>query len=102
MKKSYWIVGAIVVAALAIALTTGPVFAHGGSNAGFDTSNTEWVENTHLVTLELDDWLLPWRGTSRPFFSCLSKYPFDYLLGEESIFCFRDFNAGPDFKIGLQ
>ena len=45
---------------------------------------------TALITLELDDWLMPWQGTSRNFFSCLSRYPFDYLLGGESIFCFRD------------
>lgn len=63
-----------------------------GAQANLFSSNTEWVGNTPLVTLELDDWLLPWQGTSRPFFSCLSKYPFDYLLGQESIFCFRDFS----------
>jgi len=73
-----------------------------GAQANLFVNNTEWVSNTHLITLELDDWLMPWRGTSRAFFSCLSKVPFDYLLGEESIFCFRDFNAGTDFNIGFQ
>ena len=63
-----------------------------GAQANLFSSNTEWVGNAHLITLELDDWLLPWQGTSRPFFTCLSKYPFDYLLGQESIFCFRDFS----------
>jgi FkbM family methyltransferase len=52
--------------------------------------NTDWVAKTQLIALELDDWQFPWRGTSRPFFSCVSRYPFDYLLAEESIFCFRD------------
>jgi FkbM family methyltransferase len=56
-------------------------------------ANTEWVGRTHLLALELDDWLLPWQGTSRPFFSCLSRYPFDYLIRGETIFCFRDFDA---------
>jgi hypothetical protein len=73
-----------------------------GAQGKLFKSNTEWVTNSHLITLELDDWLMPWQGTSRAFFSCLSKYPFDYLLGQESIFCFRDFDAGPDFKIGFQ
>jgi FkbM family methyltransferase len=73
-----------------------------GAQANLFMNNTDWVSKTHLISLELDDWLLPWRGTSRPFFSCLSKYPFDYLLGEESIFCFRDFSAGADTKIGFQ
>lgn len=61
-----------------------------GSQAQLFSSDTEWVGRTDLITLELDDWLLPWQGTSRNFFSCLSSYPFDYLLGGESIFCFRD------------
>lgn len=56
-------------------------------------SNTDWVGNTHLIMLELDDWLMPWQGTSRPFFSCVSGYPFDYLISGETIFCFRDFGA---------
>lgn len=61
-----------------------------GAQAHLFASNTDWVSRTTLITLELDDWLLPWQGTSRNFFSCLSRYPFDYLLGGESIFCFRD------------
>lgn len=67
-----------------------------GAQSSLFRSNTDWVVNTHLITLELDDWLLPWQGTSRRFFSCISKYPFEYLFREESIFCFRDFNAGND------
>lgn len=62
-----------------------------GAQAHLFASNTEWVGRTALITLELDDWLFPWRGTSRNFFSCLASYPFDYLLGGESIFCFQDF-----------
>ena len=62
-----------------------------GAQAELFRGNTDWVGKTHLITLELDDWLLPWQGTSRSFFSCVSQYPFDYLLGGESIFCFRDF-----------
>lgn len=61
-----------------------------GAQAHVFSSNTDWVGRSTLITLELDDWLLPWQGTSRNFFSCLSQYPFDYLLGGESIFCFRD------------
>jgi FkbM family methyltransferase len=61
-----------------------------GAQAHLFASNTDWVGRTTLITLELDDWLLPWQGTSRNFLSCISGYPFDYLLGGESIFCFRD------------
>ena len=61
-----------------------------GSQAALFAANTGWVGQAHLITLELDDWLMPWSGTSRSFFSCLSGHPFEYLLGGESIFCFRD------------
>ena len=61
-----------------------------GSQANLFSTNTAWVGRTHLISLELDDWLMPWQGTSRSFFKCLSNYPFDYLLSGESIFCFRD------------
>lgn len=64
-----------------------------GAQAKVFKNNFDWVERTHLIMLELDDWLMPWEGTSRPFFSCLSKYAFDYLISGETIFCFRDFEA---------
>lgn len=69
-------------------------------------ANTEWVGRTHLIALELDDWLMPWRGTSRSFFSCVSRYPFDYLISGETIFCFRDFETqvveSPDRVLGSE
>ncbi|MDO8777630.1 MAG: FkbM family methyltransferase [Burkholderiaceae bacterium] len=61
-----------------------------GSQKYLFSGNTDWVNRTDLITLELDDWLLPWQGTSRSFFKCLSQFDFDYLLNGESIFCFRD------------
>jgi FkbM family methyltransferase len=64
-----------------------------GAQAKLFERNTEWVERTHLVTLELEDWLMPWSGSSRPFFKCRANLPFDYLVGGENIFCFRDFCA---------
>lgn len=62
-----------------------------GAQSNLFKNNTSWVSNTHLIMLELDDWLMPWAGTSRSFFSCVSQYPFDYLISGETIFCFRDF-----------
>lgn len=64
-----------------------------GAQSTLFRSNTDWVKNTPLITLELDDWLLPWSGCNRSFFSCVSQYPADYLLKDESIFYFRDFQA---------
>lgn len=37
------------------------------------SDNTDWVNRSHLITLKLDEWLLPWQGTSRSFFNCLSQ-----------------------------
>ncbi|MCY3011000.1 MAG: FkbM family methyltransferase [Planctomycetota bacterium] len=61
-----------------------------GSQDMLFSSNTEWVGTALMISLELDDWQYPWEGTSRSFFACLSKYPIDYLISEESIFCFLD------------
>jgi len=63
-----------------------------GAQANLFKDNIDWVSRTPLLTLELDDWLLPWQGTSRSFFACVSRLPFDYLMYKESIFCFQDFN----------
>ena len=64
----------------------------GGQDSLFQ-DNTGWVGRTHLIVVELDDDLFPWAGTSRPFFRCVSQYPFDYLLSGENIVCFRDADA---------
>jgi FkbM family methyltransferase len=65
-----------------------------GAQANLFKGDTSWVGNAHLIMLELDDWLMPWQGTSRPFFASVSRYPFDYLISGETIFCFRDFGNG--------
>ena len=61
-----------------------------GAQAQVFRSNTDWTKRTRLIALELDDWLMPWKGTSRPFFLELANQPFDYLIAGEAIFCFRD------------
>lgn len=64
-----------------------------GAQSALFRTNTKWVERTHLIAVELDDWRLPWQGTSRSFFSSVSAHAFDYVLEGETIFCFRDFAA---------
>lgn len=73
----------------------------GGQDSLFE-ENTLWVEKTNLIVLELDDWQFPWKGTSRSFFSCVSKYPFDYLLHGENIFCFQDLSLQNNMKRSLK
>ena len=63
-----------------------------GSQRTLFEENTDWVGRCHLIILELDDWLFPWAGTSRSFFRCISRLPFEYLIAGEHIFCFRDFS----------
>lgn len=66
-----------------------------GAQKQLFSSNADWAGKASLIALELDDWLLPWQGTSRPFFSCVSRYPFDYLISGETIFCFLDSSLPP-------
>lgn len=66
-----------------------------GAQASLFRDSVQWVGGVHLIMLELEDWLMPWQGTSRAFFSCVSQYPFDYLIRGENIFCYRDFMPKP-------
>ncbi|MDP3085859.1 MAG: hypothetical protein Q8N44_19505 [Rubrivivax sp.] len=61
-----------------------------GSQVHLFKENTQWVARAGLITLELDDWLMPWAGMSQTFFACISQQSYEYLLGGESIFCFRN------------
>lgn len=61
-----------------------------GAQKQLFSDNTDWVAHTPLIAIELDDWLMPWQGTSRPLFACLSRYRFDYLMQGETLFCFQD------------
>lgn len=61
-----------------------------GAQAAVFSGDTSWLGHTDLLMLELDDWQLPWQGTSRSFMRAVSAYPMDYLLSGELIVCFRD------------
>lgn len=60
-----------------------------GGQKNLFSSNIGWISKTHLIILELDDWLLPWQATSETFFEAVSALRFDYLIRGENIFCFR-------------
>lgn len=60
----------------------------GGQKALF-AANTEWISHTDVIMLELDDWLMPWQGTSLPFVQAMSKHCFEYLLNGENLVCFN-------------
>lgn len=64
----------------------------GGQKQLFE-HNTAWLGRAHAVLIELEDWLLPWQGTSRPFFQAISGYPYEFLTRGETLFCMRDDQA---------
>lgn len=76
-----------------------------GAQKNLFSENTDWVAKFPCVILELEDWLLPWQGTTSNFFTCVSKLPMDYLIRGENIFCFshslvdqRDTTISPSFS----
>jgi FkbM family methyltransferase len=53
------------------------------------SANTGWVAKADCIILELDDWIMPWSGSTVNFFKTLSDHRFDYLLDGELIICYR-------------
>lgn len=60
-----------------------------GSQKQLFTDPCDWVQQTGVIILELDDWLFPWQGTSQSFFVGTSKQASDYLLHGENIVWFN-------------
>jgi FkbM family methyltransferase len=60
-----------------------------GGEAALFRSNTEWVGDAAMITVELHDWLYPWEHTSQSFLSAVSSFPMDFLVRGENVFCFR-------------
>jgi FkbM family methyltransferase len=55
-----------------------------GGEADLFSGNTEWVERTPILIIELHDWLLPKSASSRPFLRCISRLNRDFLyIGED-------------------
>ena len=55
-----------------------------GGEAELFSGDTEWVECTPLLIIELHDWLLPKSGNSRSFLQCVSRLDRDFMyLGED-------------------
>lgn len=55
-----------------------------GGEADLFAANTEWVEKTPLLIVELHDWMLPQTANSRAFLQCVSRLNRDFLyMGEE-------------------
>lgn len=60
-----------------------------GAQDDLFSANTDWVAKADCIILELDDWIMPWSGSTVNFFRTMSQHRFDYLLDGELIVCYR-------------
>lgn len=56
-----------------------------GSQDPVFAENTDWLGKIGVVFLELDDWMMPWSGSSMSFFKTASKIPSDFLVAGEDV-----------------
>jgi FkbM family methyltransferase len=61
-----------------------------GAEQAVFRSNTEWLQKTDMLTIELHDWMFPGGRTSQSCLQQIVKYDFDFVLrGENLSFIFR-------------
>lgn len=60
-----------------------------GAEAALFERNTEWLDRSDLLVIELHDWLLPNAGTSRNFLKRLATLDCDVLVRGEALFVLR-------------
>jgi FkbM family methyltransferase len=60
-----------------------------GGEADLFAKNTEWVDRFALIAIELHDWLLPFKGTSRRFIETIAALDFEVINRGENLFCFN-------------
>lgn len=53
-------------------------------------SDTGWIEEFPMLIVELHDWMLPGRATSRNFLRCVSELDRDFLYAGENVFSFSN------------
>jgi FkbM family methyltransferase len=61
-----------------------------GAESALFTEYHDWLDKVDVLSIELHDYLFPWRGTSRSFISAMSARPIDYVWHGENLFCFKD------------
>jgi FkbM family methyltransferase len=54
------------------------------------SSNLQWVDKFPMIAIELHDWMLPGRGSSRSFLRAMGSRDFDFLHAGENVFCFNN------------
>jgi hypothetical protein len=49
-------------------------------------SNTDWMDRTDLIAIELHDWLFPNFGTSQSFMKAIAGHPHEVAMRGENLF----------------
>jgi len=57
-----------------------------GAEKELFSGNTEWVARTPLIIVELHDWMLPKKGTSRSFLQCVANLDRDFITIGNDVF----------------
>lgn len=60
-----------------------------GAEEDLFSKDIEWMQEFPLVIIELHDWMLPFKGSSRNFLKAVSQYNFDFIHRGENIFLFN-------------
>ena len=61
-----------------------------GGEKDLFSEETKWVDSFDVLIIELHDWMLPRRGTSRNFLHCISQLDRDFVHIGENIFSIRN------------
>jgi FkbM family methyltransferase len=56
-----------------------------GAESELFSRNTDWIERTPVLIIELHDWMLPKSGSSGPFLRCISQLRRDYVSWSQNV-----------------
>ena len=62
----------------------------GGEDNLFE-QQTDWVQQFPILIIELHDWLLPGKNTSKAFLQCISRHDRDFIYIGENIFSLKNY-----------
>lgn len=61
-----------------------------GAEKAVFRSNLDWLARTNLVIFMPNDWANPWSGAGHAAISAMSRLPFDWIVNDLCLFCYRD------------
>jgi FkbM family methyltransferase len=57
-----------------------------GAEKALFRSNTDWMDRTDLIAIELHDWLFPNVGTSQSFMKAIAGHPHEVAMRSDNLF----------------